>query len=747
MDLASIVFIAAVILGLIAAFIARAIVLRRREALDTATLAGSVAAGRDLPPSLHPVIDPNICIGSLACIDACPEGDILGIVRGSAALIQGSACIGHGRCALECPVGAIKLVFGDSERGVDLPEVDENFQSSRPGVFVVGELGGMGLIKNAIAQGLEAGAFIASREAPPSEGIIDALIVGAGPAGLAAAAALRAAGRSFRVVEQGRFGGSIAHYPRHKVVATERARIPGYGVFGRNRMSKEELLAAMRALANKLALQVEEDVRVVGIDGAAGAFSVLTAGGESIAAKNVVLAVGRRGTPKRLGVPGEELAKVTFGLSDARQYDGRRVLIVGAGDAAAEAAIQLARESSAEVTVCCRGPAFGRARLAHRTAIEELVSTKRITVLERAEVRRIDLRLVDVAGGSGPRAIPNDFVIVCIGGEAPLGLLERAGVQMKHHRGEAPIPPPTPRSWRAGGTGSRPAPELEKRRDRRVNALLFAIGISAVLALAFLGRDYYLLSRADRLSSPLHEAFKSSGSVGNRLGLFATALMLTNFLYALRKRWTRLHGVGRLSRWMSFHVFVGLMSPAFVAFHAAFQANNVVATITFIALLIVVSTGLVGRYVYGLIPRASGRALEESELAAHRQRARAAVEEIAARAVDRAHLIPLIELAGAPHPGFSRFFRMFVSFPLTSASARIRAFAERLAFVDPGDRRLFRARLAALVRAQVELELYATLRGFLRWWRALHVVLAVLLVVLMALHIGISIYLGYGGFF
>ena len=129
-------------------------VLRQRR--DAAALREKIERNQHHPRSLHPVMDPDICIGSLSCLKACPEGDILGIVDGAARLVHADHCIGHGRCAAECPVGAIRLVFGTAERGVDLPEVDEFFESSRAGVHVVGELGGMGLIKNAITQGLQA---------------------------------------------------------------------------------------------------------------------------------------------------------------------------------------------------------------------------------------------------------------------------------------------------------------------------------------------------------------------------------------------------------------------------------------------------------------------------------------------------------------------------------------------------------------------------------------------------------------
>ncbi|MGZ6135088.1 MAG: NAD(P)-binding domain-containing protein, partial [Myxococcaceae bacterium] len=263
------------------------------------------------------MINPDICIGSLSCLKSCPEGDILGMVGGSARLIQADHCIGHGRCAAECPVDAIKLVFGTSERGVDLPMVDQYFESSRPGVHVVGELGGMGLIRNAVAQGLQVGQRLAAT-APRRQGT-EVVVVGGGPAGLAAALALKAAGRSFRVLEQGTLGGTIANYPRQKVVMTEPLQVPYLGRISKKRISKEELLAAWQQALKKAAIRVDEGVRVLAIEGNDGAFRVQTDKGYVDAGK-VVLATGRRGTPRKLGVPGETLPKVTYRLIDAEQY-------------------------------------------------------------------------------------------------------------------------------------------------------------------------------------------------------------------------------------------------------------------------------------------------------------------------------------------------------------------------------------------------------------------------------------------
>ncbi|MBS2024654.1 MAG: NAD(P)-binding domain-containing protein, partial [Deltaproteobacteria bacterium] len=279
----------------------------RREKISAQKLQESVAARRHLPQSLHPVIDTDICIGSLSCLKACPEGDILGVIDGAARLVQGDHCIGHGRCAAECPVGAIKLVFGTAERGVDLPEIDEFFESSRAGVHVVGELGGMGLIKNALRQGMQVASRLDQTLPPSQDDRVDVAIVGAGPAGLATAAVLREKKRSFRVLEQSTLGGTVAHYPRQKVVMTETVELPFLGKFGKSLIAKEELLGSLERLVSKAGIQIDEGTKVTGLTGADGDF-VLESDRGPVRARKVVLACGRRGSPRKLGVPGEELA-------------------------------------------------------------------------------------------------------------------------------------------------------------------------------------------------------------------------------------------------------------------------------------------------------------------------------------------------------------------------------------------------------------------------------------------------------
>jgi ferredoxin len=132
---------------------------RRKEVASIRAAEEAIAASMTEPPSLHPVIDPTKCIGCRSCVAACPEQDahpVLGIIRGKARLVGPSNCIGHGACKAACPVDAIELVFGTERRGVDIPVVKPDFETNIPGIFIAGELGGMGLIRNAVEQGRQA---------------------------------------------------------------------------------------------------------------------------------------------------------------------------------------------------------------------------------------------------------------------------------------------------------------------------------------------------------------------------------------------------------------------------------------------------------------------------------------------------------------------------------------------------------------------------------------------------------------
>ena len=711
----------------------------QRQRRDAEAFEQKVAKKQHLARSLHPVIDPDICIGSLSCLKACPEGDILGIIDNAARLIHADHCIGHGRCAAECPVNAIKLVFGSLERGIDLPEVDQYFESSRPGVHIIGELGGMGLIKNALTQGLQAADRLA--EVTPRGSTV--VVVGAGPAGLATALALKAHGIPHRLLEQGSVGGTVAHYPRRKVAMSEPVDLPLVGKFGKTLITKEELLAGWEKIIAKAGLIVEQGVKMTGLDGADGRFTVRTSAGPVSAAK-VVLAIGRRGTPRKMGVPGEESEKVVYSLTDPDQYNGSSVLVVGGGDSAVEAAIQLATESSAVVSISYRSAEFSSCREANRTKIAALMAAGKICGYLPSQVKAVESGAVMLDAGGKQVRIPNDFVIVNIGGELPVEFLASVGVSMRRFHGEE-LHAATPAYGTAvlGEPGKRPRASLNKRERQRLVALrvIYAVaGVSVLAYLAWKGWDYYPLARLERKVSPLHKALRSAGPWGHGVGIVATAIMLSNFFYAVRKRSRALTGLGNIKGWLDFHVFVGFMSPLVIAFHAAFQMNNQLASGTYAALAVVVTTGIIGRYIYGLVPAHGDTAEELEDLAANFERLRAfAAPELSSTRGGAA----LLDRATSPVRSGS-LIALFVRFPFETAALQIRLAMLSRRLENPEHYPDIRAALLKLARLRWQLRFYGSLKALLRGWRLFHATLAVFLVLALTAHIGVALYLGYG---
>ncbi len=403
---------------------------RARQKLQSATESGMAE-----PVSLHPELDPNSCIGIGACADACPEGEIIGIVNGRFHLIAPNKCIGHGACLAACPVNAISLVFGTATRGVDIPHVKKTFETNVDGVFIAGELGGMGLIRNAVTQGKQAIDNIAKRKKSIDPSVHDVVIVGAGPAGLAAALQAEQAGLSWVCVEQDDIGGTILSYPRQKLVMTQPMEIPVYGKYSKREIMKEELLELWHEVITKTGIGINTGERLESVVRPNGYYEIQTTR-QQYATRQVLLAIGRRGTPRKLGVPGEETSKVTYKLLEPEQYCNKRSLVIGGGDSAIEAAIRLSEQNGTEVKLSYRGKSFNRIKEDNRHRLEEAAASGRLELLYESEIERIEQETVTFRHMEQTRVEENDYVFVMIGGVLPTPLLKRIGIDIDTKFGE-----------------------------------------------------------------------------------------------------------------------------------------------------------------------------------------------------------------------------------------------------------------------------------------------------------------------
>jgi thioredoxin reductase/Pyruvate/2-oxoacid:ferredoxin oxidoreductase delta subunit len=418
-----------------AAFLALYMKRRRRQERESALrLTEAVQSGMNEPASLHPRIDPRRCLGSKACVDACPE-QAIGVINGKAQLVNAAACIGHGACKAACPHDAIELVFGTSRRGMDIPVVKPNFESNVPGIFIAGELGGMGLIRKAVEQGRQAMESIVKRGGGAQP--YDVVIIGAGPAGISASLAATQRRLRFVTLEQEEsFGGTVYHYPRNKVVMTAPVDLPIIGRMKFGEVSKETLLAFWQDVVARTGVNVKFRERMEKVETQGAGFLVRTAQAE-YRARSVLLAIGRRGTPRKLGVKGEDLPKVVYRLVDPEQYRGRRVLVVGGGDAALEAALACAAEPGTQVTLSYRGDAFSRVKQKNREQLAAAQAARRIDVLLSSNLEAIGMAAVALDQGGRKIRLENDAVIVCAGGILPTPLLKEMGVQVDTKFGSA----------------------------------------------------------------------------------------------------------------------------------------------------------------------------------------------------------------------------------------------------------------------------------------------------------------------
>ncbi|MEX1023698.1 MAG: NAD(P)-binding domain-containing protein [Planctomycetota bacterium] len=570
-------------------------VARRREARVVAERGEARRRGSDKPQLLYPHVDLSSCLGCAACIEVCPEEGVLGLIRGQALVLHGARCVGHGACARACPTGAITVWWSELETRRDLPVLTEDREvPGSDGVFLAGEVTGQALVKSAIERGR---AIVQRARSRHSDAAHDLVIVGAGPAGISAALEAKRLGLRAVLVEQESIGGTVAKYPRRKLVLTQPVDLPLHGRLERTSYSKEELMAVWEDLVEEHDLDVRAGTSFQSLERAGDRWRVHTSAGV-LEGTSVCLAVGRRGSPRKLGVPGEERTKVAYSLIDAAAYTGRRILVVGGGDSAIEAALGLARQAGNDVTLSYRRADFVRLKPRNETRIARALETGAVRGLLPSDVVEIGAQHVVVDAGAGAAreriSLPNDDVFVFAGGIPPFELLEAAGVSFD------PAARPTLRS-----------PEEQGRGDL-LRALILALAASLLaLGWAAFHRDYYLLEPAARVASPWFERLRSSSPVGLAFGVGSATCIGLNLAYLARRRWPL---PGSLRLWLTLHIATGLVALMLAVLHAEIAPRATVGGFALAALVVLVTTGALGRYLYAFLPRsATGRELGAEE--------------------------------------------------------------------------------------------------------------------------------------
>ena len=706
----------------------------------------------------YPVVDLTRCLGCGTCVRECPEEGVLGLVHGQAAVIHGARCVGHGLCVEACPMDAVQVTLGDLKSRTDIPVLSEQLEvEGSPGLYLAGEVTGYALVRTAITHGAAVATHVAQRvgagtaarvqrsalrpargsrhgEGGPATAVLEAsaeepldlCIVGAGPAGLSCSLAAKEQGLNVLTLEREEIGGTVSKYPRRKLVMTQPVELPLHGRLKKTSYFKEELIRLWEDVAEEHDLPIRREEFVDVERGEDGVFTVQTKV-RSYRAHNVCLCLGRRGTPRKLGVPGEELPKVTYSLLDAESYQGRRILVVGGGDSAIEAAIGLAIQPGNRVWLSYRKASFFRIKAKNRKNLEQMTQEGRIVQLLESQVREIreDRVLLTVRDpnserGSGVMKLKNDEVFVFAGGIPPFEQLESCGVSFD-------------------GSLRPEVVEVGEKGTGILRALVWGLALTVLtVGWCYLLRDYYSLPWSERPDSGLHTLLEPTSGIGLTTGILASVLIVLNLVYLIRRSRVGKWIAGSLQYWLSIHVVTGILALLLLIVHSSMGVQNTSGGHAFIGVVILVITGGIGRYFYSYLPKAAnGRTLAREEA---RDALTATVADLDREGrglgADLQQELDALALHGSWGSSLSQRVRgLFTSrSDLRRSLVRIEEKARRQGVAqDQIARTLGLAR--KLHRSSLLSAHYEDLRGVLSSWRFVHRWIALAMLALAAIHI------------
>ncbi|MCG6166989.1 NAD(P)-binding domain-containing protein [Leptospira sanjuanensis] len=363
------------------------------------------------------------------------------------------------------------------------PEVSESFESSIPGISIIGDLTGIPLLKFAVESGTQVVRKIsAKRETSrvtrePSSAsaktsvenpsVYDVLIVGAGPAGISAGIECKKLNYDFLILESNEPFHTVKSYPKAKPIFAEPEDLKTASEITIHNGTKESLLSDLQKVLEKWKLPIRSGTTVSQIQKNESGFTVQTENGESFQTQEVILAIGKSGDAKNLQIPGEELPKVYHRLFDPKDFENEDVLVVGGGDSAVEAAIAISKYANS-TKLSYRGKELVRPKSDNKDRFADLVASGKIDFLNESIVQEIsdrEVRLKRIGGsdsksfrsqssslkspnaadsnsrssnrsapGDSFEKIPNTSVLVQIGSRTPIEFLKRIGIRIQNQK-------------------------------------------------------------------------------------------------------------------------------------------------------------------------------------------------------------------------------------------------------------------------------------------------------------------------
>lgn len=312
-----------------------------------------------------------------------------------------------------------------------LPKINADGSTDLPGVYIVGDLSGIPLLKFSSHTGAIAVNKISERLKTKQSTELDLVIIGGGVSGISAALQAKKLNINFKIYEAAEVFSTIVNFPKGKPIYTYPSEMTPEGdlQFSKDANTKEKLLEELKSQANTHEIK-PEIANADKIEKSSNGYVIHFSNNEKVKSSNVIIAIGRSGNFRKLGIKGENLPKVYNRMHDPKEFVGKKVLVVGGGDSALETAIAIT-EAGGQVTISYRNPEFNRPKIEHVQKIKTLEKLDKIKVKMSSIITEITNQEVKVKLASGSiENIPNDIVFSMIGREPPLEFFRRSGIEI-----------------------------------------------------------------------------------------------------------------------------------------------------------------------------------------------------------------------------------------------------------------------------------------------------------------------------